>query len=207
MSTTETPAAQAGGIRLLERALAYTSESLSLVTAASLDRPTPCTEWDVGELLTHMNDSLLALHEAIAIGQVNLAPVDEVALGGRPDAQGLVAALRGRGCRMMGAWAVAQGNGPVAVGDAPLSSGIITAAGALEVAVHGWDVAAAHGCRLPIPAPLANELLDLAPLLVTDADRPGRFGAPLLPADAGPGTRLLAFLGREPGWVPTRPRS
>jgi len=199
MGITETPAAQAGGIRLLERALAYTSESLSLVTAASLDRRTPCVEWDVGQLLTHMNDSLLALHEAIAIGQVNLAPVPEVALGARLDAAGLVTALRDRGCRMMGAWAVGGADGPVAVGDAPLSSGIVTAAGALEVAIHGWDVAAAHGRPRPIPTPLADELLDLAPLLVADADRPGRFGAPLPVVGAGPGAWLLAFLGRAPG--------
>jgi uncharacterized protein (TIGR03086 family) len=69
----------------------------------------------------------------------------------------------------------------------------------VEIAVHGWDVAQACGRPRPIPPQLAEELLQLAPLLVTDADRPGRFAPPVaVPAGASPGDRLVAFLGRGP---------
>jgi uncharacterized protein (TIGR03086 family) len=75
----------------------------------------------------------------------------------------------------------------------------VTSVGAVEIAVHGWDVAQACGHPRPIPPQLAKELLRLAPLLVTDADRPGRFAAPVaVPAHASPGDRLVAFLGRDP---------
>jgi hypothetical protein len=60
-------------------------------------------------------------------------------------------------------------------------------------------VARACGLRHPIPSSLADELLDLAPLLVADADRPARFGPVVeLAAPASPADRLLAFLGRRP---------
>ena len=76
---------------------------------------------------------------------------------------------------------------------------MLTRAGALEIAVHGWDVARACGEDRPIPAELAEQLLDLLPVLVTDADRVERFAAPIaVPPSAGPGDQLVARLGRRP---------
>ena len=65
--------------------------------------------------------------------------------------------------------------------------------------MHGWDVARACASDRPIPADLADELLDLAVVLVRAADRPGRFARPApVPAGAPAGDQLLAFLGRTP---------
>jgi hypothetical protein len=75
----------------------------------------------------------------------------------------------------------------------------VTSTGALEVAIHGWDVARSCGHRRPIPRSLAEEMLELSPLFITDADRPVRFAAPVdVPPLAGPADRLVAFLGRHP---------
>lgn len=88
--------------------------------------------------------------------------------------------------------------GAVSVAGSPLGSGIVAAAGALEVAVHGWDVARTCGGTRPLPPLLAQELLALAPLLVTDTDRATRFGQPVdIPAGASSSDRLLAHLGRS----------
>ena len=54
-----------GGIGLLERALSYALGSLHLVTPSVLPSRTPCPQWDLRALLRHLNDSLLALHEAV----------------------------------------------------------------------------------------------------------------------------------------------
>ena len=59
-------AALFGGSALLERAISYTLGNLHLITATALSRPTPCPEWDLRELLAHMNDSLLALYDALS---------------------------------------------------------------------------------------------------------------------------------------------
>lgn len=199
-----------GGVALLERAMGYTLGSLLLVTPESMARATPCEDWDLRALLAHMNDSLRTLHEAIALGHVDLdatgdpggSSVDQAnpqADYGDP-ARDPVATLRNRACAMVGAWANARDPGHVAIADRPLSAGIVAAAGAVEVAVHGWDVARACGRDSPVPSALAGELLDLCQLLVRDADRPTRFAAPIDGAGrpASPSDRLVAYLGRRP---------
>jgi uncharacterized protein (TIGR03086 family) len=184
------------GVALLERAVNYTLGSLRLVTTQALTRGTPCRGWDLRALLEHMDDSLLALYEAMHLGRVDIAVPEDHA----DPATDLVARLRNRACRLIGACTAPDGPDIVTVAGHPLTSCIVTSAGAIEVAVHGWDVAAACGDRRPIPPSLAEELLDLAPLLVTDADRPGRFARAVdVPRPASPSDRLLAFLGRHPG--------
>lgn len=185
-------AALIGGIGLLERAVNFTLGSLHLVTPACLPRPTPCRAWTLRELLAHMDDSLCALHEAADLGHVGL----DVPEAGRGDP---VAVLKNRACHLLSAWTAVRAPGSVSVGDSRLTTSILTGAGAVEVAVHGWDVARACGYDRPLPEPLAEELLELAPFFVTDDDRPARFDrpSPVSPL-AGASDHLLAFTGRRP---------
>ncbi|MTD58388.1 TIGR03086 family metal-binding protein [Amycolatopsis pithecellobii] len=187
----EGAAALVSGIGLLERAINYMLGSLHLVTPALLSRPTPCRDWDLRELLAHLDDSLLALHEAADLGQVTL----DAAEFARADP---VAAVKNRAGHLLAAWSAASVPGTVAVSGSPLTAGILTSAGAVEVAVHGWDVAQACGHHRPLPEALAEELLDLAPFFIADHDRPGRFEPPLLVSPlASANDRLLAFTGRN----------
>ncbi|MGW3914266.1 TIGR03086 family metal-binding protein [Streptomyces sp. NPDC005070] len=178
---------------LLERSLAYASVGVAAVPRAGLRRPTPCAEWDLGELLHHLDDSVEALYEGVADGRVGLCPA-------RPAADP-VCAFRERAGALLGVCAAVSGAPPPdpAVGDRSLGAGLLVAVGALEIAVHGWDVARACGRARPIPSALALELLPLAHLVVTDADRGVRFAGPVdAPPGTPPGDRLLAFLGRHP---------
>lgn len=183
-----------GGVALLERAINYALGGLVLITPESLSHPTPCRRWDLRDLLGHMDDSLLALHEAIDLGHVDLRGADVGVPAADP-----VRALRDRACLLLGAWTNAGGGESISIAGYPLTTGVVAGAGALEIAVHGWDVARACGRERPIPESLAEEMLHLAPLFVTGADRPARFAEPVeVPPGAGPGDRLLAFLGRTP---------
>ena len=184
------------GVTLLERALGYTLDSLLLVTPAHLARPTPCRDWSLAALLHHMNDSLLALHEATVGRRVGLVPVRARHRHEVP----AVADLRARGCRLLEDWRGADGDDvAVSVGGRPVPASLVAATGGLEVTVHGWDVAAAVGAARPIPPALAEPLLDLAPLLVSAADRGSRFAPALQVCTGAPsGDRLLAYLGRAP---------
>jgi uncharacterized protein (TIGR03086 family) len=230
MKAMSTATVVTGGVALLERAMGYTLGSLLLVTPETMSCATPCTAWDLRALLLHMNDSLRTLHEAIAVGHVDFRAVDFRAVDFRAvdfravDFQAIelqaielqatddpgaddgdpavdpVASLRNRACRMIGAWTNAGGGGDISIAGKALSAGIVAAAGAVEVAVHGWDVARACGQHNPLPPALAGELLDLCRLLVRDADRPARFAAriDLAPDRGSPSDQLLAFLGRRP---------
>ena len=193
MTDERAAAALAGGLGLLERAINYTLGSLLLVKPGAMGNPTPCAVWDLRTLLAHMNDSLLALHQAADVGLVDLDAFEEA---GTADP---VTTLRNRACQLLGAWIAAGDQRMVSVAGVPLTAGIVGGTGAIEVAVHGWDVARACGRDRPVPSSLAEELLDLSPLFVSAADRPGRFAPPVdMPPLAGPGDRLVAFLGRRP---------
>ncbi|WP_433306877.1 TIGR03086 family metal-binding protein [Actinoplanes sp. CA-030573] len=178
------------GVAVLERAVAFCLGSVSLVTPALLSRPTPCAAWDLRDLLAHLIDSMAAIEEA-ASGRVSLVPL--------PDAAEVIATARERAARLVGAWAHACGAASVRAEEARLNAPLLAGAGAIELAVHGWDVARACGDPRPIPAALADELLDLAVVLVRPGDRPGRFDRPRpAPPGASPGDQLLSFLGRAP---------
>lgn len=113
-----------------------------------------------------------------------------------------VLVLRDRAATMLGAWAGTLRRQRVRIGDCSLPAAAVAQAGAVEVAVHAWDLARACGRPRPIPPALAADLLDVVPALVTDADRPDRFAVPVaVPPRSAAEDRLLAFLGRNPTWV------
>jgi len=85
----------------------------------------------------------------------------------------------------------------VGVGDLALGRDTVALVGALEIAVHGWDVATATGQGRRLPEDLAVRLYDVALAVVTPDERGKYFGpAVSVSASALAGTRLLAHLGR-----------
>lgn len=167
------------------------------VTSEIRAYPTPCSDWDVRTLLDHLNDSITALYEAVDVGRVRL-----VAVAGGPDPRtDPVASVRDGACALVGACANADtGHRDVSIAGTPLATGLLTSAGAIEVTVHGWDVARSCGRHHPIPDALAAELLMSAPLLISGGDGPLRFVAEIeVPPGTGAGDRRVAFLGRPRG--------
>ncbi len=178
--------ALASAVELLERSLGYTRVALAGVTEAHLAAPTPCRDWTLRDLLAHMDDSLDAFTEA-AGGSVGLTPAR---------AAPRIVVLQQKACALLGLW---SGEGPpgVQVGGADLATDLLVATAALEITVHGWDVAQATGARTPIPDELAGHLLPVAHRVVSDVDRGIRFAAALPePVEASADVRLRAFLGR-----------
>lgn len=187
--TTDRLTRSIGGVELLERAITYARGSLALVTASALGRPTPCPDWDLRALLWHVHDSLVALQEAADVGDVGLVPAR---CGGDP-----ITTVRDRASALLGAWTTRDGP-RISIAGCPVTTHEVAGAGALEITVHGWDIARSCGAPRPIPADLAERLLVLATRLVTDGDRPGRFAPPTVVAGSNAGDRLVAFLGRTP---------
>jgi uncharacterized protein (TIGR03086 family) len=176
-----------GSVDLLGRALDYTRDRLDTVEGGLLDRPTPCADWHLARLLAHMEDSLDAFSEAAA---------GAVAVHLTTTTAGRVAALQEKACALLGRW---RGSGPgdVLVGGLDLGSSLLVATAALEITVHGWDVAQATGDRTPIPEPLARDLLPIAHAMVNETDRCIRFAPALdVAPTASYDVELLAFLGR-----------
>ncbi len=185
-----TTAALAGAVELLERSLSYTRVALADVRPDLLTRPTPCAGWDLARLLVHMEDALDAFTEAAA-GRVEVDPT--------PPTESRVDALREKACALLGAWTAARPAADVAVGDLELEAPLLVATAALEITVHGWDVAQATGRGTPIPPDLARGLLAIAQHVIGPTDRGRRFGVPrIAPLQASADERLLAWTGRTP---------
>jgi uncharacterized protein (TIGR03086 family) len=220
--------------RLLSEAISYALGNVAVVTHDLLGRPTPCRSWDLHALLWHCCESLTALEEGFTSGVVRLA-----ADGGNDRVDLRVGGLAGsiatrafaaRAAALLDAAAWTR-SPDVNVGDQCLATSLLAAAGALEIVVHGWDIGQASGSPRAIPQLLATRLLEVAPDLVSDADRAPLFAAPLFAAplsaaplfaaplfaapvtvgrDASASDKLIAFLGRAvvpaSPWVPD-PRS
>jgi uncharacterized protein (TIGR03086 family) len=185
-----------GSADLMAMAIRYTLGSLPYVTPVSLSGPTPCAAWDLASLLAHLSDSLAALQEALVTGCVSL---DLAAQAQVVPADGLVAMLRVQAGQLLAASSAGRADRPVAIADRRLAGRQMAAAGAVEIAVHGWDIAEACHCRRPIPAALATSILAVVPLVVTEVTRGAQFANPVAPApQATPGDRLVALLGRNP---------
>lgn len=182
----------ATGARLLREAIDYALASADLVTPLLLAQPTPCAEWNLAMLLSHLSDSLDALTEGLTTGSVRLIADP----GAESEAQ--PADVRSRCGRLLSAIPATPAGRLVAIADHDLTADILAHAGAIEITVHGWDVAVACGTLRPIPGNLATPLLASAAVLLPETARGGLFAPPLQPSPpASPADRLLAFLGRE----------
>ena len=200
-----------GAIGLLAGAVSYMLGVCAPLGPGEMALPTPCPHWDLARLLGHLCESMADLETALRTGRLDLdAPPGRT--GGDPDE-----ALRDRAAELLCAGYCYGGPERfVAVGGLPIPAGVVACTGAVEIAVHGWDVSAARARagrgraggdgdgdvrEAPIPAALATRMLRLGPLLV--AGREGLFGVPVeVPAQASPGDRLVGYLGRHPGAWP-----
>jgi uncharacterized protein (TIGR03086 family) len=171
---------------LLERALGYTRVALATV-GPDRSVPTPCAGWSLADLLCHMDDGLDAFLEA-AGGAVRV----EVPRAAGAD----LSLLQHKACRLLAVWQ-AQSPPMVVVGDRELPAGLLVAAAALEITVHGWDVAQATRTSHDIPEEHARALMPVAHAVVTPDDRAERFAAPIrTPPEATSAQVLLGYLGR-----------
>ena len=191
-----------GATGLLVSAISYTLGVSALVGPDDMALPTPCADWDLAMLFAHLSASMADLETAISAGTLDLERPPDHAVGDP------VETLRDRAAQLLCAAYCYDAPGRfVAVSGLPVPAGLVACTAAVEIAVHGWDISAARDARRPvdpIPPALATRMLRLCPLLV--AGREGLFADPVeVPAQASPGDKLVAFLGRDPGTRPGGP--
>src|SRR5438067_3268900 len=168
-----------GAIGLLAGAVSYMLGVCAPLGSGEMALPTPCPHWDLARLLGHLCESMADLETALRTGRLELDEQVSRA-GGDP-----VGALRDRAAELLCAGYCYGGPERfVAVGGLPIPAGLVACTGAVEIAVHGWDVSAARARadradsvqETPTPAALATPMLPLGPLPV--AGREGLFGVP-----------------------------
>lgn len=181
-----------GGPALLEQAALYALGTLSTVTNDHLAVPTPCAAWDLRALLDHLADSADALTELVTTHR--MAPMEDQ-VDDDP-----IAAVRRRTMSLIGACTTAgHADALCEIGDRVLPAGTAAGVGAIELAVHGWDIGRACGAERPVPDSLATVLRELAAVIVPPNARWPEFALPLAVEPlATASDRLVAYLGRRP---------
>lgn len=185
-----------------------TAESLSELIVAVDDgdllRPTPGSEYRVGDLLDHVRGLTVAFGGAAVKStgpSASIGPAGDASNLAGDWRSALPAALRG----LAEAWRDPEAwRGTTRVGGAELPGDVAGTVAAGELSVHGWDLARA--CSMPFePGPeVVEPLFALVSQMFAspnEADRGPAFGpAVAVPNDASLFDRVLGLLGRDPVW-------
>ncbi len=178
---------------------------VSHLQADDLDRPTPCADWTLADLLAHMT----AQHHGFAAAARGrggdraawqIHPLGEKPAADYADAAEDVLA------------AFAEPEAPEREFELPEFQPVSRFPATLAVSfhlidyvVHGWDVARSLGLDYQLSPELAEPALRIA-LMVPNGDNRLEANAAFGPAvntdDTDPLRRILAALGRSPDWQP-----
>jgi uncharacterized protein (TIGR03086 family) len=170
------------------------------ITAADLDRPTPCSGWTVAQVLQHAAGDQLAYSASITGGPG--PDFNPFAPSGTLDGEPL-ALLEPALDACAAAWATVDRDAleaPVPVPPGSLAPWLGAGAAALDAAVHAWDIAVATGQRSPLTPDLARELHKTAVEIVEPLRQFGAYAA-AIDAPGDDVADLLHYLGRDPAWT------
>jgi uncharacterized protein (TIGR03086 family) len=151
-----------------------------------LSTPTPCTEFTVGQLETHLLGSLSSLTSLAGSALVTASAGD------------LESRIADAAQQAVEAWMKRGLEGVVQAGPRELPAAIAASILSVEFLVHAWDFASATGQKLAVSDEVSTYVLNLAEQLVTPELRQSAGFDPAIPisGDAPVLDRLVAFSGR-----------
>jgi uncharacterized protein (TIGR03086 family) len=174
---------------VLRTAFAQTQEAVDGLREGDLQRPTPCTEWDVRALLVHV----VAAHDGlVALLHGEQADWGRDALGDDP-----AGAVRRSTQAALAAWAEP---GAVDTPSQQMPGMRVVDFAMADAAAHGWDLATALGRRFALDD---ADVEVLSARWTEQAAETGRtygvFGPRVdVPVDAPALDRVLGLFGRDP---------
>lgn len=189
-------------------AVTTTMEIVSGITAADLDRPTPCAGWNLADLLTHMTVQHKGFAAAARGAGADLAVWEPttVADAVRADHAGAYAEAAAEVLDAFAAGGVLDATFalPEFGQDATVPGAMAIGFHFVDYVVHGWDVARSVGVPFTLPAEVIDAVLPMA-FAVPDGDFREMDNSPFARAVAqedgeGDLDRMLRHLGRSPHW-------
>ncbi|HEX2382427.1 MAG TPA: TIGR03086 family metal-binding protein [Acidimicrobiales bacterium] len=185
----------------LEPATIRMAHLLTSISDAQLERPTPCPDTSLGDLVDHVS-ALTIGFSAVArkAGDLSGSPPRPNAANLEPDWRDRIARdldVLAQAWRDAGAW-----QGTTMAAGVPLPGEIAGLVALDELVVHGWDIAVSTGQTY---APSLTEIEAAASFVTSfDAPRDGSLFGPIVPVadNATPLDRLLGLTGRDPAWQP-----
>jgi uncharacterized protein (TIGR03086 family) len=172
-----------------EAALSVLQQVLHPIARDELSKPTPCPEYDVGQLTDHLVDDMALFGDAVGAKLPERDGDDSAERQVIRAARPVLDAWHRRGL---------DGTATLASYELPATSAVGYLS--LEYLVHAWDYATATGHPLDVAESLADYVLGLATKLIPPEARAelGFADAVAVPDDAPALDRLIAFTGRDP---------
>jgi uncharacterized protein (TIGR03086 family) len=179
----------------LSQTFDHTTKVVSGVRADQLDDQSPCAEWPLRTLLSHMTGVVVNMGRG-ANGEDLLPSIEGFEI--QPDE--LATQFRTESDRTLAAWRARSDDDEVNVGAGPMPAKVALAINLLDTATHSWDVARCTGQDANLPDAVAVAALACAHQIVSDEIRGFAGFAPAVSTgpDASPTEQLVAFLGRTP---------
>ena len=190
----------------LEPATRHMADLVAGVSDDQLDRPTPCPEYSLGDLLDHIGGLALAFSAAAAKTTDPRAPQRS----GLGDASRLGDDWRTRIPKNLEALADAWRDpeawtGMTHVGEIPLPGELAGVVALDEVMLHAWDLAQASGQEFEYDPGLLEVIHGLVQQWSApgaESQRDGIFGPVVpVPDDAPLLDRVIGLSGRSPNWA------
>lgn len=161
-----------------------------------LDAPTPCAEYDVRALISHLFQVVVNFQALAARKEVDFGTTPDIVTGDwrarfGEEAAGLVAA-----------WAV-PGADEGTAGAMGLPARTVGNMVLGDLTVHAWDLARATGQEFTPDRSVLDEIGPALAAMAPMAREAKVFGEPHpVPDGASPFDEVLALTGRDPGWRP-----
>lgn len=184
-------------LTLHHTALADTTRLVERAAPGPLDLPTPCDEWDLAALLSHMIGQNRGFAAALGDGDADIA----LYAGPVVTPAGAVAEWAESATALREASARAQPDAVVRLAefDSRVSATLALGMQLLDTAVHAWDVATAVGTTYrPDDATVAFVLDSAGAIAARPGGTPGVFEPPLTATGSDPWLAALRLLGRDP---------
>jgi uncharacterized protein (TIGR03086 family) len=191
------------GWQVLDQGRAMLRAAVAGVPADGWQRPTPCAEWNVTQVLQHAALDQRAWGAMVAgtemPGENLFAPSGQ--LGTEPLAYA-DAALDASGPAWTAIDGAAAGSVPTPLPQGPMAPAAAAVAAALDAAIHAWDIAMATGQGSPLTPQLARALTPVAQSIVEPLRQYGAYAEALEPSPgADDAAVLLSYLGRRLDWT------
>jgi uncharacterized protein (TIGR03086 family) len=185
---------------MIARAYRWTGDRVAAVKTIDLEQDTPCDEWDVQHVLTHLVADVDSFNRVLSGEPVDLMTATD------PETSDITASINGDAAAAFGeaaqrSLALWTKEGAIEqtykTSRSELPGAMLANICLVDTLVHGWDIAKATGQQTEMDADLAE-----AAYAFTEKAMQGKrmgFAEPVpAPADATPTETLVAWLGRDP---------
>lgn len=166
--------------------LAVCQNVLRSVSDDDLEKPTPCQDFSVGQLVEHLVGSMIGL------GKMAGADVAAASSGTVESRVAFVAQ------QALEAWSKHGLEGTVKFGDTDMPAALAANIFSLEFLIHAWDFADATGQKVTVSDEVTHYVLEMAHQVISPQSRDG--GPFAAAVEVGPDAhileRLIAFSGR-----------